>query len=173
MPTDTPKVAGHGSCCKGDYAEQDDWRDCPPTAPYLRNRAEAQFSALLELVERGNAGGTSYEIFEGRLIAEVFHLGRLLIALFLCRWQERTPVAATVSLGKETYRRQPPKPRLLGTYFGKVRYWRTYLNQTNGRPGGFFPVDAALGLLADGFSMGVLGRAVQLATRMSFVAGPN
>jgi len=169
MPTDTPKVAGHGSCCKGDCTEQDAWRDWPPRSSYLRYRAEAQFSAMLKMVE-GGASRTSYERFEIQLIAEVFRLGRLLIALFLCRWQERTPVAATVSRGKETYRRQPPKPRLLGTYFGKVRYWRTYLEQTNGRPGGFFPVDAALGLLADGFSMGVLGRAVQLATRMSFAA---
>ncbi len=112
----------------------------------------------------------SYERFESQLIAEVFRLGRLLIALFLCLWQERTPMATTERHGRETYRRQPPKPRLLGGYFGKVRYWRTYLEQTNGRPGGFFPVDAALGLLADGFNMGVLGRAVQLATRMSYAA---
>jgi len=43
MPTDTPKVAGHGSCCKGDCTEQDAWRDWPPRSSYLRYRAEAQF----------------------------------------------------------------------------------------------------------------------------------
>lgn len=79
-------------------------------------------------------------------------------------------MASTEYCGRETYRRQPPKDRLLGTFFGKVRYWRTYLEQTNGRRGGFFPVDAELGLSADGFTMGILGRAVQLATRMSFAA---
>ncbi len=167
MPTDKLTVAGQGSCCKGDNEEQDDWRDWAPMSAYLRQRAEDQFSALMALVEHRRG---SYERFEVQLIAEVFRLGRLLIALFLCLCQERASAAATQRRGKETYRRQPPKPRLLGTYFGKVRYWRTYLEQTNGRPGGFFPVDTELGLLADGFSMGVLGRAVQLATRMSYAA---
>ena len=170
MPTNQPKIAGQGSRCKGDNTEQEDWRDWAPTSAYLRDRAKAQFGALLAMAEQAGAGSASYESFEARLITEVFRLGRLLVTLFLCQWQERLSVAATVRHGKEIYRRQPPKPRLLGTFFGKVRYWRTYLEQTNGRPGGFFPLDAALGLLADGFSMGVLGRAVQLATRMSFAA---
>ena len=168
MPTDSPTVAGPGSCCNGDNTEQDDWKDVPPTSEYLRWRAQRQFTALLELAE--DRRRRQYERFETLLIAEVFRLGRLLIALFLCVWQERMRVATTEQRGKEDYRRQPAKDRVLGTFFGKVRYWRTYLHQTNGRPGGFFPLDTALGLLADGFSMGVLGRAVQLATRMSYAA---
>ena len=118
----------------------------------------------------GAAGKTEYEPFERELVVRVFRLARLLIALFLCLWQERTPVRTTEYRGKEAYRRQPAKSRLLGTYFGKVRYWRTYLFQSNGRPGGFYPVDLALGLTADGFGIGVLGRAVQLATKMSYAA---
>jgi hypothetical protein len=169
MPTGERTVAGPVSCCKGDHAEQDEWRDCAPTSALLQRRVDRQVAELRRLVEQ-SAGRGSYESFEVQLIAGVFRLGRLLIALFLCLWHERTPVATTEQRGKETYRRQPAKPRLLGTLFGKVRYWRTYLEQTNGRPGGFYPMDAALGLLADGFSMGVLGRAVQLATRMSFAA---
>jgi len=148
MATGEPTVAGPQSCCKGDNAEQDDWRDWAPTSTYLRSRAEAQFLRLLDLTEQ-RAGRASYECFEAKLIVGMFCLGRLLIALFLQLWHERTPVATTEQRGKETYRRQPPKPRLLGTYFGKVRYWRTYLEQTNGRAGGFFPVDTAMGLLAD------------------------
>jgi hypothetical protein len=168
MPTDELTVGGPGSCCNGDNAEQADWKEGPTTSAGLRWRAEKQFSALLELVEDQRT--RRYEKFEVLLIAEVFRLGRLLVALFLCLWQERIPVAATERRGKEEYRRQPAKARMLGTFFGKVRYWRTYLHQTNGRPAGFFPLDAALGLLADGFSMGVLGRVVQLATRMSYAA---
>lgn len=169
MPTGELTVAGPTSCCKGDHSEQDDWRDLSPTSTYLRQRAKAQFSELLALVDR-EAGREAYDSFETELIPEVFRLGRMLIALFLCLWQERTAVATRERHGKETYRRQPAKARLLGTFFGKVRYWRSYLEQLNGRPGGFYPVDLALGLLADGFSMGVLARAVQLATRMSFAA---
>ncbi|MBC8423212.1 hypothetical protein H8E07_03735 [bacterium] len=44
------------------------------------------------------------------------------------------------------------------------------MHQTNGRGGGYYPLDTALGLTADGFSAGVLGRAVLLATKMSFAA---
>ncbi len=44
------------------------------------------------------------------------------------------------------------------------------MHQTNGRGGGYYPVDDALGLTKDGFSFGLLGRAVLLATKMSFAA---
>ncbi len=168
MSTDKATVAGSGSWCNGDNTEQDDWKEGPPTSAQLRWRAQRQFSGLLDLVEDKTT--RSYESFEILLITEVFRLGRLLVALFLCVWEERMAVATTEQRSKESYRRQPAKDRLLGSYFGKVRYWRMYLYQTNGRPGGFYPLDTALGLLADGFSMGVLGRAVQLATRMSFAA---
>lgn len=169
MPTGELTLPGPTSSFKGDCAEQEDWRDAPARAADLSRRIEAEMAGLLDLVKH-RAGRAMYEDFEKELIRGVFLLGRLLIALFLCLWQERTPVAVTVRRGRETYRRQPAKSRLLGTYFGKVRYWRTYLMQTNARPGGYYPVDAKLGLLADGFSMGVYARAVQLATRMSFVA---
>ncbi len=169
MPTGETTVPTTSFSCKGDFSEQDDWLDCAPSSARIRGQAEAEVTRLFELVD-GAAGKTRYEPFEHRLIASIFRLARLLIALFLCLWQERTPVRTTEVRGKEEYRRQPAKPRLLGTFFGKVRYWRTYQFQTNGRSGGFFPVDLALGLTADGFSFGVLGRAVQLATKMSYAA---
>jgi hypothetical protein len=170
MPTNLATVAGDGSCCKGDNSEQDAWRDWAPNSEYLRARSQAQFARLLRLVDDAGSKGGGYEGFEREVVGEIFRLGRLLITLFLCLRQERLPFRGTEAFGKETYRRQPPKPRLLGTFFGKVRYWRTYLEQTNGRPGGFFPVDTELGLTTDGFSVGTLSRAVQLATRMSFAA---
>ena len=54
-----------------------------------------------------------------------------------------------------------------------MRYWRTYLKQTNARSGGYYPVDTKLGLMADGFSVGVYARAAQLATKMSFAAATD
>jgi hypothetical protein len=141
-----------------------------PNSEALRSRVRREVDHLLTWVESAS-GRTEYEPFEAELIIRVFRLGRLLIALFLCLWEERTPVASTVVRGKEQYGRQPAKARLLGTYFGKVRYWRTYLLQRNGdRGGGCYPVDRALGLTADGFSMGILSRAVRLATKMSYAA---
>ena len=44
------------------------------------------------------------------------------------------------------------------------------MHQLTGRGGGFYPLDLRLGLTADGFSPGLLGRAIQLACKMSFSA---
>ena len=169
MSTGSATVASRRLHCKGDCSEQDEWRDVAPTSDHIRARAETEVAELFALVQR-TAGSSEYEPFERELVARMFRFGRLLIALFLCLWHERTPTATLERYGKEVYRRQPAKPRLLGTYFGKVRYWRSYLYQQNGRPGGLYPVDLALGLVADGFCLGVLSRAVQLSTKMSFVA---
>ena len=103
----------------------------------LRVRAEGEVAGLFVLVEQA-AGHREYEVFEKELIGAIYRFGRILVALFLCLWQERTPLETRVSRGKELYRRQPPKSRMLGTFFGKVRYWRTYLEQVNGRPGGHY-----------------------------------
>lgn len=168
MAAGSPAVRARESSCKGECGEQDAWRDFAPSSAMLRCRAEAEVANLLSLVDDA-AGKQQYEPLERQLIIGVFRLGRLLVALFVCLTHERTPVAAT-QRGKERYRRQGAKSRLLGTFFGKVRYWRCYLEQTNGRPGGYYPVDLALGLVADGFSLGVISRAVQLATKMSYGA---
>lgn len=169
MPTGNATVPTTPWSCKGDFSEQDDWMDGAPSSARIRGQAEAQVARLFELVDSA-AGKTRYEPFEKQLVSSMFRLGRLLIALFLCLWEQRTRVQKIEVRGKEEYRRQPAKPRLFGTFFGKVRYWRTYLFQVNGRSGGFFPVDLALGLTADGFSFCVLGRAVWLATKMSYAA---
>jgi hypothetical protein len=60
---------------------------------------------------------------------------------------------------------QGPKDRLLGTIFGKVRYWRTYIYRGGG---GYYPLDIELGLPRDGFSMLLRSHAAKLATKMSY-----
>ena len=123
----------------------------------------------MAFVDRAS-GVERYEGFERELVRRLFAQARLIIALFPCVWQERTAVESTMRRGRSEYRRQPPKSRVLGTFFGKVRYWRTYLHQTHGKGGGYYPVDDKLGLTADGFSFGLLGRVVELATKMSYAA---
>ena len=59
------------------------------------------------------------------------------------------------------------KDRLIGTTFGKVRYWRTYVYRGIGK-GGYYPLDIELGLPRDGFSMRLRSYAVRLATKMSY-----
>lgn len=103
--------------------------------------------------------------FEKQLFSRVIELGRLFIALFLCirdkEWRKK-------HLVKEAgYKCQGLKDRLLGTVFGKVRYWRTYLYRIEGE-GGYYPLDIELGLPLDGFSMLVRSYATRIATKMSY-----
>jgi len=42
-------------------------------------------------------------------VRRLFAQARLIIALFLCVWQERTAVESTMKRGRSEYRRQPPK----------------------------------------------------------------
>src|SRR5713101_4488379 len=53
-------------------------------------------------------------------------------------------------LEKGEYSKGPLTSRTLTTIYGEVRYWRTYLIRKEG--GGFYPVDAGIGLTGDGFS---------------------
>src|SRR5262249_62355186 len=59
-------------------------------------------------------------------------------------------------------------PPLTGVYAREVRYWRHYLVRKGG--GGFYPVDARIGLTGDGFSPLVMSLVTRLATRVSFAA---
>lgn len=63
------------------------------------------------------------------------------------------------------WKRQPGKKRNLGTFFGKVCYWRTYIYRTGS---GYYPLDIELGLPSDGFSMQLRSYAAKLATKMSY-----
>jgi hypothetical protein len=101
--------------------------------------------------------------FETQLVVKVFALGQLFIALFLCMREEQwRAIHPQAQVG---YKRQGPNSRLLGTFFGKVRYGRTYLYRS-GR--GHYPLDIELGLTGDGFSMMVQSYATRMATKMSY-----
>ena len=65
-----------------------------------------------------------------------------------------------------SYKLRPAKPRNLGTMFGPIRYWRSYLRGTGGQ--GFHPLDAELGLTTDRLSMNLLSLASRLATMLSY-----
>lgn len=148
--------------------EQELWSARAPTPAQLRAVVDNELGATVDYLESVARDDAKYAAVERELIRRLFRLGRVLVALFLCLAAEHLPVALHLKRGRKEFRRQPAKPRLLGTFFGKVRYWRTYMHQLSGRGGGFFPLDVRLGLTADGFCLGVLSRAVQLATKMSF-----
>jgi hypothetical protein len=110
------------------------------------------------------AGKTLYD-FEFGLRPLVFTLGRLLLALFLCRQHEALEVPEAAHEGGRRFRRKNPQGRELGTFFGKIRYWRTYMHA----PGaGFYPLDRLLKIPADGCSFGLTSLMTRLATKVSF-----
>jgi hypothetical protein len=102
---------------------------------------------------------------EQQLHVKVFEIGRLFIGLFLCMREEDYNDTHTVNQAE--YKSQGPKARIIGTVFGKLRYWRTYWYKVRGR-GGYYPLDIELGLTLDGFSMLVRSYAVRIATKMSY-----
>ena len=103
--------------------------------------------------------------FEGQLIPKVYELGRLFISLFL--WMRECNVQKQPQEIEKGSKSQGLKDRLIGTTFGKVRYWRTYIYRGKSE-GGYYPLDIELGLPRDGFSMLVRSYAARLATKMSY-----
>jgi hypothetical protein len=103
--------------------------------------------------------------FEKQLLVKVYDLGRLFISLFFCSRQTHWELSH--SEGKFDGKRQGVKGRLIGTVFGKVRYFRTYIYRGK-IEGGYYPLDLELGLAWDGFSMLVRSYACRLATKMSY-----
>lgn len=101
--------------------------------------------------------------FETQLVPRVLGLGCLFMQLFLCMRQEQ--FQAMHPEPQPGYKRIGPNSRLLGTFFGKVRYWRTYFYR---KGNGYYPLDVELGLTKDGFSMLLRSCATWIATKVSY-----
>lgn len=128
---------------------------------------------MVAFAATGDAAGevTTFKAFETALIPKVFELARLLIALFLFLGEERDRLTeCEVEVAGQKFRRRPAQPRNLNTFFGVVRYWRTYLlgRATAGVRRGFHPLDAKLGLTADRLSLNLLSLATRLATKLTY-----
>ena len=138
-----------------------------------QEEVRAQAAGLIEFALGQAEQKATFLAMETSLIARVMTLARAVVVLFLVASErrERSALEPRMVLGGRTFRVAPAQARSLLTWFGVVRYQRTYLREVV-KPGcearGFHPLDAALGLLSDRVSPAVLGMAVRLATRMSF-----
>ncbi len=150
-------------------SEQDVWRDHPPASSEIRDRIGRQVEDVLAFLGKPSALRSFGEV-EKAVISFAFVLGRLFLNYFLA-WRNENSAGEVKQMKSPGCRVRPAQPRLLGTYFGKVRYWRTYLRRRGGS--GVYPLDIALGLPADGFSFIVMGLAARLSTMVSYdqVAG--
>lgn len=147
---------------EGRWPEQAAWVDTPPSAALVEKQTRESFTALLQVTREGKH---SFFEFEQLLVPLVFGLGRLLLALFLARRHERLKTVPSEVLDGDRYERKTAQGRWLGTFFGKVRYWRTYMY---GPERGYYPLDRELGLSPDGFSTHLVGLMARLATKMSY-----
>jgi hypothetical protein len=107
--------------------------------------------------------------FEEKMLAALQQAGReaseVMLASAEAKSRREHPAQSTI--GETSYRLSRPEPRSLDSWFGVIRYRRSYARPTSGGAG-YFPLDVELGLLADRFSPSLLTTGARLATRMSF-----
>ena len=149
---------------KEELGEQDEWAAVAPESQQIKRRIHEAVDTIFAVLERKGDCRVFDQVEKG-VIPLVFSLGRLFIAYFLT-WRAEHSERELDRASSEGFWQGEMQPRLLGTFFGKVRYWRTYVRDRNG--GGFYPLDAALALTADGFSMLVMGLVARLATLVPF-----
>jgi hypothetical protein len=150
---------------KSDPIEQDEWRDVQAKSKLIKRRIHQQVKQLFVLLEK-RRDPRSFDEVEKAVIPLIFTLGRLFFAYFLA-WRHENSEKDCRKLRGKYLEKGDAQPRTIGTYFGRVRYWRTYL-RSKGGGGGEYPLDLALRLTKDGFSMLVMGVCARLAVLMPF-----
>jgi hypothetical protein len=115
--------------------------------------------------------------FEPRLVTAMLSLGLLVLQFFLTRADEihGGRLGSDLVRGGARYIRRFRQARLLGTCFGKLKYWRTYFappeeTSVTKHRGGIYPVDEQLGISGDGFTMSLVSLATRMSTKMAFDA---
>jgi hypothetical protein len=137
--------------------------ESPTSVEQTKENIFSKCNAIIHLCTEGQ-GEASFYIFEKLLKEHVSQLGCLFLQLFLMSLQEKLDYSNYLQDGK--YYKGDLVPRTIKTIYGKVRYLRNYLTGKKG--GGFYPLDAYIGLTGDGFTPLVISLATKLSTRVSF-----
>ena len=157
-------VEHSGGQGKGEMREQDAWERKPASSAEIRRAVLAYVERILATLSV-RRDKRRFDAVERRLVGQIFALGRLFVAFFFAVREEHTTVPRSRVRGRR-YRKTEPRRRIVGTYFGRVRFWRTQLRPASGS--GVFPLDESLGLTADGFSMLVMSFCARLATLVNY-----
>ena len=158
-------IVGHvGGRCKTESREQDAWLSEPAKPGAIKSAIKDHVDEVLQFVDRADDERRFDEVERG-LRDLLFTLGRLLLAYFLACRETRSKDLVGCWL-RRNYRQTKPRRKFIGTFFGRVTFWRTYVRSTRGA--GLFPLDRALALSADGFSLLVMESAARLSTLVSF-----
>jgi hypothetical protein len=149
--------------------------DRPLTEEELVELIMAQARQLADFARdpRDGEDEITFKSFERALKPKVFAIARTAVVLFLtcaeARVRARIPTWL-LSSGR-WFQKTKARARDLTTWFGKVRYRRTYMLERGVEKGeghGFYPLDLTLGLTSDRFSLDILAVVVRLATTLSF-----
>ena len=136
----------------------------PPSIEDMTQTIRSKTEEIIQFCIEGSE--TDFYRAEQSLRSQVYQLACLLLELYLLCCQKRFDYAGWLKTG--LYYQGEEISRTIKTIFGPIRYWRHYFIIKSG--GGFYPLDAHVGLTADGFSPFVISLATKLATRMSFSA---
>jgi hypothetical protein len=164
MPDQRSIVDQSAKRIKEELSEQDEWKAAAPESQHIKARIHDAVERIFAILERKGDCRVFDEV-EKAVIPLVFSLGRLFLAYFLTWRAERSEKELERAYSRGFWRGEM-QSRLLGTFFGKVCYWRAYVRNRNS--GGFHPLDVALALTADGFSLLVISLVARLATLVSF-----
>ena len=105
--------------------EQDAWRERPPESSQIKAEIHRKVHEIFTTLE-AHTCERIFDAVEKTVRVLLFTLGRLFLAYFLTWRHEHS--GKDVERMKKTgeFRERKPQSRLIGTCFGKVRYWRTY-----------------------------------------------
>ncbi len=139
--------------------------DGPEAFSVLEDRLYEAVRSLVGWVREENAASSLWT-FEKLLLPRIALLYQLAVALFIAVRREGLDLEQCRATGWRI--KQRSARRAIQTLHGTVSYGRAYLTRRQG--GGWFPLDAALGITRDGFSWRVIDVVTRLATRLSYAA---
>lgn len=100
------------------------------TVDELKTRIEEQAQELVSFAMDTGAQAITFERFEKDLRSRVFELARIVIILFMtcaeASIREQTPTKLV--RGGRSFQKTRARDRSLTSWFGTVRYWRTYIH---------------------------------------------
>jgi hypothetical protein len=138
--------------------------ECPDASAEIEARIRQGVDELIGFV-RNDSGTLRLMDFERSLWSRMAVLFRLGVALFLAVRHECLDLSGYEAEGWHV--KKEFATRTIKTLCGAVTYGRAYLRRHGD---GWFPLDALLGITADGFSWRVIDLVTRLATRVSYAA---
>ena len=149
---------------KAAMGEEEELNEAPVHPKEIKKLALHRVNQLFDCLET-RRDIRSFDDVERAAVPLVFALGRLFLAYYLA-WRRQNSEGKLLKEYRRSYWAGELQSRTIGTFFGKIPCWRTYLRDPAG--GGVHPLDRALRLTADGFSLLVVSLGARLATLVSF-----